>query len=139
MNPTDEWVVLIASQDAESASVWEKLFLQKGCCVVCEVSPRHALQSARLVCPALIILDLDLPHPERLDLCRQLRSVTQGIILVMTSIKDEQEIYEYYVAGADEHLVTPVNPMALLIKSLAWLVKQDWLELQQVQSSQVYK
>jgi hypothetical protein len=68
-----------------------------------------------------------------------LRSATQGIILVLTPIRNEQEIYQYYLAGVDEHLASPINPMALLIKSMAWLVKQDWLDLQQVQSGQVYK
>jgi len=129
------WVVLIASQDAESVSVWEKSFVRKGCCVICEVSPHQTLQSTRLISPALIILDLDLPHPELLDLCRQLRSASRGTILLMTAITDEQKIYQYYLAGVDEHLAVPVNPMALLIKSIAWLVKQDWLDVQQASSS----
>jgi DNA-binding response OmpR family regulator len=138
MNTTDEPIVLIASQDADSASTWEKLFLQKGCSVVREVSPRHTLQSTLLLSPSLIILNLDLPHAERLELCRRLRSATNGTILVVTSIKDEQEIYEYYLAGVDEHLATPLNPMFLLIKSMAWLVKQDWADLQ-IQSGRVYR
>jgi DNA-binding response OmpR family regulator len=138
MNTTDERIVLIASQDADSAAIWERLFLQKGCSVVSEVSPRHALQSTMLVSPSLIILNLDLPHAERLELCRKLRSATHGTILAVTSTKDEQEIYEYYLAGIDEHLTTPVNPMFLLIKSMAWLVKQDWSDLQ-VQSGRAYK
>lgn len=138
MNTTEERIVLIASQDADSASIWEKLFLQKGCTVVREVSPRHALQSTKLVSPSLIILNLDLPHAERIELCHQLRLATTGTLLVLSSAKDEQEVYEYYLVGVDEHLTTPVNPMALLIKSMAWLVKQDWSDLR-VQPGRVYK
>ena len=138
MDTSNERIVLIVSQDADSASMWERLFLQKGCCVVREVSPRHALQSAQLISPSLIILNMDVPHAERVNLCRTLRSVTNGILLVLSSTQNETEIYEYYRAGVNEHLATPLNPMALLVKSMAWLVKQDWLDLE-IQPNLIYR
>ncbi len=117
--------VLIISQDAEMASIWESLFEQKNCQVVCETSGRNALQTSRLLSPSLIVLDLSLPSEERIRLCSELRGTTNGTILLLAPKGNLTEISDYLRAGADEFLSTPISPMALLIKSMAWLVRQS--------------
>jgi CheY-like chemotaxis protein len=118
--------VLIISRDEEMIAVWETLYQQKNCLVMSESSGWDALQSARLLSPALIVLDLDLPKQERIRLCQKLRSTTSGTLVLLAPREQDGEIFdEYYHAGVDEHLVTPISPMALLIKSMAWLVRQD--------------
>jgi CheY-like chemotaxis protein len=129
--------VLIISQDAEMIAVWEMLFQQKNCYVVIETSPHSARQTAQLLSPSLIVLELDLPYSERLGLCKELRSTTHGTLLLLAPKGSEQEILNYYNAGVNEHLTTPISPMALLIKSMAWLVRQEW-NIPRAQSSQVY-
>ncbi len=41
--------VLIVSQDAEMVNVWQALFEQKNCRVVCETGAGEALQTSRLL------------------------------------------------------------------------------------------
>lgn len=118
-------MVLIVTRDSEMADVWKTLFEQKGCEVAHESSGGAAMQIARKISPALIVLDLNLPHAERVRLCRELRHTTRGTILLLAPKGDMAEISEYLYAGADEFLSTPISPMALLIKSMAWLVRQD--------------
>lgn len=129
--------VLIISQDKEMADVWETLFEQKNCRVISETSAANALQTASLLSPSLIVLELSLSQPERVELCRALRATTNGILLLLAPKGDMAEISEYLHAGADEFLSTPISPMALLIKSMAWLVRQDWSQLNR-QSPQLY-
>jgi len=117
--------VLIISQDSEMTAVWETLFKQKNCRVVCETSSGNALQSSRLLSPSLIVLDLALSRLERVKLCSELRATTKGTILLLAPKGNMAEISEYLYAGADEFLSTPISPMALLIKSMAWLVRQS--------------
>lgn len=133
----DMQTVLIVSQDTEMVIVWEALFEQKNFHVVSETTAEEALQTSHLLSPALIVLDLDLPQPERIDLCRELRSTTNGIILLLAPKGDEAEIFEYLHAGVDEFLSTPISPLALLVKSMAWLVRQEWI-VPKTQSSQLY-
>ncbi len=118
--------VLIISQDSEMVAVWETLFKQKNCRVVSETSVENAMQTARLLSPTLIVLDLPLPRLERVKFCRELRETTNGTILLLAPKGDITEISEYLHAGADEFLSTPISPMALMIKSMAWLVRQEW-------------
>jgi len=136
-NTTKIQTVLIISEDVEMTAVWEALFQQKNCLVVSEMSARNAVQSARLLSPALIVLELNLPHAELIALCKELRSTTQGALLLLDPKGTEQEIFEYYNAGVDERLTTPISPMALLIKSMAWLVRQEWL-VPRAQLSNIY-
>ena len=119
-------IVLIASQDAEMISTWKTLFEQKNCRVVVERTPRHALQAARLLVPSLIILDLHLPEGEHLSLCGDLRAATNGTLLVIAPRRSATEIANYHFAGVDEILIQPISPMTLLVKSMAWLVRQEW-------------
>lgn len=115
--------ILIISADAEMASVWETLFKQKDCAVINETCQSEAVQTAKLISPSLIILDLDLPHSERLALCCELRATTQGTLLLLTPKENEQRPFEYYRAGVNERLFTPINPLVLLVKSLSWLTR----------------
>ncbi len=122
--------VLIISTDVEMVSVWETLFKQKNCHVINETDPYTALQTAHLLCPSLIVLHLDMPERELISLCRELRASTNGTLLLLApSVDHNQNVFEYYQAGVDEHIITPISPMALLIKSMAWLVKQEWTSL----------
>ena len=129
--------VLIISQDTEMIDVWRALFEQKNCHVITETSKGEALQTSRLLSPSLIVLDLNLSRSERINLCRELRSTTNGTILLLAPKGDMTEISEYLHAGADEFLSTPISPMALLIKSMAWLVRQEW-NGSNSQSSELY-
>lgn len=122
---TELQTVLIVSQDVEMVNVWQALFEQKNCRVVCETGAGEALQTSRLLSPALIVIDLDLPRNERLTLCRELRATTNGTLLLLAPKADEAEIFEYLHAGVDEFLSTPISPLALLIKAMAWLVRRD--------------
>ena len=117
--------VLIISQDMEMITVWEALFEQKNCYVVSETTKDSAIQTSRLLAPSLIVLDLNLSRLERINLCHELRSTTSGTILLLAPKGNMAEISEYLYAGADEFLSTPISPMALLIKSMAWLVRQS--------------
>lgn len=118
--------VLIISQDTEMVSVWETLYTQKNCRVISEASAQHGIQTARLLTPALIVLHLNLPGDETLALCNHLRPTTNGTLLLLAARRGEREISEYYHAGVDEYIFTPISPMALLIKSMAWLARQEW-------------
>ncbi len=118
--------VLIISKDVEMISVWGTLFQQKNCYVIHESTPMAALHSAGLTSPSLIVLNLDLPQPVKLDLCRKLRATTSGTLLLLAPSADHQNLFEYTHAGVDEHISTPISPMGLLIKSMAWLVRQEW-------------
>lgn len=130
--------VLIISQDADMVRVWKMLFEQRNCHVISEMTGQDGLSSSRLLSPTLIILDLDLPDEERLRLCRNLRATTNGTLLLLNSSYKNVDILEYHRAGVDETVSASISPMALLVKSLAWLARQDWIVPRRRSSQQIW-
>lgn len=113
--------VLIISDQPDNATVWESLFNQRNCIVLVETKISDALQSARLVGPSLMLVDVKLPATERNALLRDLRSASRGPILMTVSANTVDDIMEANQAGADECLIKPVNPAVLIVKAMAWL------------------
>ena len=117
--------ILIISQDVETTAVWEGLFRMRNCHPIHETTGQHALQTARLLEPQVVLFNPDLHHPEGIDLLHKLRAATKGAILLLAPGDCDAKVFEYYKAGVDEHIPTPVNPLALLFRSMAWLVRQE--------------
>ncbi|HKJ39905.1 MAG TPA: response regulator [Anaerolineales bacterium] len=113
--------VLIASDRSENISAWENLFEQRNCIVLAESSVPATLQTARLVGPSLMLIDMKLPKQKRNALLKELRIASRGPIILLISADTVDEVIEARQAGADECLVKPVNPAVLIVKAMAWL------------------
>jgi DNA-binding response OmpR family regulator len=113
--------VLIVSDQTENLSALETLFQQRNCIVLIETTVAHALQTARLVGPSLMLVDMKLSKAARNTLLRELRAASRGPILLLTTANTVEEAMEANQAGADECLVKPVNPAVLVVKAMAWL------------------
>jgi DNA-binding response OmpR family regulator len=113
--------VLIVSDQPENIAVWDTLFSQRNCVVLSEANIADALQSARLIGPSLMLVDMNLSKADRTFLLNGLRSASRGPILMLINASTVDEIVEANQEGADECLVKPVNPAVLVVKAMAWL------------------
>ena len=113
--------VLIVSDQLHLVAVWETLFSQRDCIVLCESTVPNALQSAKLLSPSLMLIDMQVSNTERTRLIHGLRQNSRGPILLLVSADTVEEVVEANQVGADECLVKPVNPAVLVIKAMAWL------------------
>jgi len=113
--------VLIASDQPQNISAWEALFQQRNCIVLAETSAPAAVQTARLVGPSLMLVDMNLPKQKQNALLNKLREASRGPILLLISANTADDILEANQAGADECLVKPINPAVLIVKAMAWL------------------
>ena len=117
--------VLVVTEDPKTAGLWISLFQEKGCMAVSE-TPAYAIQTGRILAPWLVLMDVRIPHVERLALCRGLKSVSRGVLLMLLP-SDHQQIAEAYAAGADECIIQPINPTLVLVKAMSWMVRQQLL------------
>jgi len=113
--------VLIISDQPNNVAAWDTLFNQRNCIVLIETNVADAIQSARLVGPSLMLVDVKLSKSERTDLLNGLRTASRGPILLTVSASTVDDIVEANQAGADECLIKPVNPAVLIVKAMAWL------------------
>jgi len=113
--------VLIISDQPDNVAMWDTLFNQRNCIVLVETNIADAIQSARLVGPSLMLVDVKLSKSERAALLKGLRSASRGPILMTVSANTVDDIVEANKMGADECLIKPVNPAVLIVKAMAWL------------------
>jgi DNA-binding response OmpR family regulator len=77
------------------------------------------LTIAKTKIPIILLLDLDLPKLNGLEICRRLKSdpAYSGIyILVLSAMSQQDDIKAGKAAGADEYFVKPFSPLELLRK-----------------------
>ena len=76
-----------------------------------------ALDLARAERPALILLDVRMPHLDGVEVCRRLRAeaaLGSTRIVMLTAADQEADRARGLAAGADEYLSKPFSPLALL-------------------------
>jgi len=69
--------------------------------------------------PTLILLDIDLPKLNGLEVCRALRSdpnYASIYILMLSALSQHEDIKAGLEVGADDYFVKPFSPLALLRK-----------------------
>jgi len=71
--------------------------------------------------PDLILLDIMLPDGSGLDLCRNLRGMTQAPVLFATSLGEKSQIVQGLRAGADDYIVKPYDADELVARVEALL------------------
>ena len=75
-----------------------------------------ALETALAVRPDLILLDVQMPRLDGLEVCRRLRadaSLAGTRIVMLTAAGQEADRARGLAAGADEYLTKPFSPLAL--------------------------
>lgn len=78
--------------------------------------------------PGLIVLDLNLPHRNGLEVLQWIRSqpaIATTLIVVLTSSVAERDLHEAYAFGANSYLAKPSNPDRMV--DLLALLKRYWL------------
>ncbi len=80
-----------------------------------------ALAAARQQRPDLIVLDLNLPGMDGLDVCRALRRDSDVPIIMLTARVDEADRLIGLELGADDYIVKPFSPRELVARVRAVL------------------
>lgn len=66
--------------------------------------------------PDLVILDINLPVRDGFEVCREVRQSYKHPILMLTARGDETDEVEGIESGANDYLIKPVRPKALLAR-----------------------
>lgn len=117
--------VLIVSNQQTTGPLWVFSLQQQNLHVMLEADPAKTMQRCELETPDLVILDINLPEAQTVDLIRGLRAEMVTPILLLTPPRSEENIIEVYKAGVDDYLIKPVSPSLFNAKVMVWL-RRSW-------------
>jgi CheY-like chemotaxis protein len=108
-------VVLIAEDHQDIRQVTKLLLEIEGCSPIEAVNGLEALQAALSLKLDLILMDIDMPIMDGLEVTRRLRQIdcTRGLPIVAVTSADNQRRPEAIEAGCNDFLEKPLMPEML--------------------------
>jgi two-component system alkaline phosphatase synthesis response regulator PhoP len=94
-----------------------KAYLEKdGYDVVIAMDGKSAIEQAQSYKPALIVLDLNLPEVDGVEVCRTIRRNSDVPIIMLTARGDEVDRVVGLEMGADDYVTKPFSPREMVAR-----------------------
>ena len=119
-----------------------KTYIQKqGYTAISAFSGREALDAVKKESPSLIILDVMLPDISGVDICLEMRKITENPILFLSCKSEEVDKIAALSVGGDDYITKPFLPGELVARIKAHLRRQNRLENRAVREEEekIYK
>jgi two-component system, OmpR family, response regulator MtrA len=108
--------VLIGEDDPDMLDITSYALRKYGFEVVCAADGITLLERWRTERPDLVLLDVNLPLINGMEICKQIRAQSTVPIVMVTSLSDEGHICEGFESGADDYVCKPVSYRALAMR-----------------------
>ncbi len=108
--------ILLIDDDIELCGLFELLLTQKGYRVHIARDGISGLKKLYSANPDVIVLDIMMPGLDGWETCRRIREVTDTPIIMLTAVNEQNEIVKGLDLGADDYLVKPILPDALIAR-----------------------
>lgn len=108
--------ILVVDDDRHIVQLVSLYLGKAGYRIVPAYDGAEALQTARSLTPDLIVLDLMLPGPDGLEVCRKLRRQSDVPIVILTARAGDLDKVAGLQFGADDYITKPFNPAELVAR-----------------------
>ena len=117
--------VLLVEDEENLASLVRAYLEQENYRVIWVVTGAEALRAIEAEPVRLVVLDLNLPDMDGLDVCRQIRSRSSVPVVMLTSRDDEPDRLAGLETGADDYIGKPFSPRELVARMKAVLRRTE--------------
>lgn len=108
--------ILVVDDEAEIVRLVRAYLERAGFAIVTASEGRQALAVFRHERPNLVVLDLNLPGMDGLDVCRALRRDSDVPIIMLTARIEETDRLIGLELGADDYIVKPFSPREVVAR-----------------------
>ncbi len=113
--------ILVVDDEEQILRALRRALAARGYDVVTAVDGEDAIAEVEGSTPDLVVLDLNLPGIDGMEVCRRLRAWTQVPILILSVREDESGKVQALDLGADDYLTKPFGVEELLARVRALL------------------
>jgi two-component system, OmpR family, alkaline phosphatase synthesis response regulator PhoP len=117
--------VLLVEDEESLASLVQAYLVQEGFTVFSVTSGEAALARIEREPVRLVVLDLNLPDMDGLDVCRRIRARSTVPVVMLTARDEEADRLAGLGAGADDYIGKPFSPKELVARMKAVLRRSE--------------
>jgi two-component system response regulator RstA len=121
MNANKPDLVFLVEDDEKLSELIKSYLERHHFAVAVEHDGSRAVQRILDETPVLVILDIMLPGKDGKTICRELRGLFNGPIIMLTALDEEVDQIVGLELGADDYITKPVKPRLLLSRINAML------------------
>jgi DNA-binding response OmpR family regulator len=119
--------VLVVDDESTVREVVQRYLERDGFVVACVGNGRKALDVIATWLPDLVVLDLQLPGLDGLEVCRAIRAQGTTPVIMLTARASELDRIAGLELGADDYVVKPFSPRELLARVRSVLRRTQWV------------
>jgi two-component system, OmpR family, KDP operon response regulator KdpE len=113
--------ILVVDDEVQILRALHRALAARGYEVVTAAAGEDAISEVEAAMPDLVVLDLNLPGIDGMEVCRRLRTWTQVPILILSVREDEAGKVQALDLGADDYLTKPFGVEELIARVRALL------------------
>ena len=121
MDPNAPPHILVVDDEPPIVELVRGYLAREGWSVVVAEDGAAALVAARRERPDVVVLDLMLPGLDGIEVCRQLRTFSDALVIMLTAKSEEVDKLVGLAVGADDYLAKPFSPRELVARIKALL------------------
>jgi len=123
--------ILLVEDDASVRTLVERALSVKGFTVFAAENGERARQIMQASDPAAVLLDINLPDVDGIELCEQFRAETKKEmpIVFLTSSDTSDIVIKCLEAGGDDFVVKSAGVKAIINRVESWTVKRGYSDL----------
>ena len=115
--------ILIADDEKDIVSMLGSFFENKGFCVLSATNGTEALKQVERQ-PDIILLDINMPGLDGLEVCERIRNYISCPILFLTARIEDTDKVRGFAAGGDDYIVKPFSLVELEARVKAHLRRE---------------
>lgn len=121
-------LILVVDDEPANRDILETRLTASGYAVIQAEHGLEALEKTREAKPDLILLDINMPHMDGIEVCKRLKtddSFPYIPIIMVTALADSRDVVAGLDAGAEEYLTKPVDQSSMLARVRSMLRVKD--------------
>lgn len=132
MGSKQSYKILVVDDEPDILEILQYNLEKEGYAVRTADNGKKGVEEAKAFLPDMVLLDIMMPEQDGVETCRQLREIPElqnSYIIFLTARAEEYSEIAAFDVGADDYIVKPIKPRALMSRISALFRRESKKEI----------